>query len=406
MAKQQIIEIGTGYTSIPANVGAATEIVIEELTHSMLKQGVNVQIVDISDTNRAATDLPITEVRVPFFITNKTFSGLGVAHKIKRVAYSLALARTLRRIIKSAKSPITLHFHNQYNLYFFLKTTPKRLLSNVTIGYTVHSHVWFGQWEHIKNTIKRRYFQEVYCCQHAHHVYTLNPIVTEMLTSNCKVPAEHVTCVINGVNTDRYRPLHGNDERVETLRGNLGLSRQNHIALQVGSVCERKNQLGTLRLLTPIMQRHPELHFCYCGAVIDTEYAQNITTEAIHQGLSDRIHYLGEIAPGEQLNAVYNLADCTFMNSLSEAFCLVVFESLAAGTPAFVNPCIIDSQPVFKGRSGQGVLPIGDDFDNAIEQLLSNDSYRNSLGLKGREFLQANYSWDIAAQQYLRAFSR
>ena len=32
--KMKIIEVGTGYTSIPANMGAATEIVVEELVKS------------------------------------------------------------------------------------------------------------------------------------------------------------------------------------------------------------------------------------------------------------------------------------------------------------------------------------------------------------------------------------
>ena len=38
----KVYEIGTGYTPIPANIGAATEIVVEELTKSMMKKGIDV----------------------------------------------------------------------------------------------------------------------------------------------------------------------------------------------------------------------------------------------------------------------------------------------------------------------------------------------------------------------------
>lgn len=43
----KVFEIGTGYTSIPARMGAATEIVVAELTTSMMKIGEDVTIIDI-----------------------------------------------------------------------------------------------------------------------------------------------------------------------------------------------------------------------------------------------------------------------------------------------------------------------------------------------------------------------
>ena len=45
----KIIEVGTGYTSIPANMGAATEIVVEELAKIFEKEKVNYEIFDIKD---------------------------------------------------------------------------------------------------------------------------------------------------------------------------------------------------------------------------------------------------------------------------------------------------------------------------------------------------------------------
>ena len=61
----KIYEIGTGYTSIPAKISAATEIVVEELTKSMLKNDVDVNIVDIQDLERKENTLPIIEVSMP-----------------------------------------------------------------------------------------------------------------------------------------------------------------------------------------------------------------------------------------------------------------------------------------------------------------------------------------------------
>ena len=95
----KIYEIGTGYTPIPATMGAATGIVVEELTRSLRKNGQDAEIIDIKATRRKETELPIREVAVP-----KKFSGtdvsLGLTHKLKRVVYSISLAYTLKNILK------------------------------------------------------------------------------------------------------------------------------------------------------------------------------------------------------------------------------------------------------------------------------------------------------------------
>ena len=37
-----------------------------------------------------------------------------------------------------------------------MKLTRKSLLKNVSIGYTVHSYIWYGKFEDIKDTIRKR----------------------------------------------------------------------------------------------------------------------------------------------------------------------------------------------------------------------------------------------------------
>ena len=197
-------EIATGYTSIPAKIGAATEKDVEGQTKSMVKMGYDVDIVDICDKYRAKTNLPIIDVYMPqFFNSNKVVS-LGFIHKLKRVLYSISLTYKLHSLIKSTADSIYLHFHNQYNMFFFMKLTPKSLLKNVTIGYTVHSYIWYGKYEDIKEIIRKRYFQEVYCCQKADTIFVLNDVVTKMLVDNYQINPKKIKKIFNGVDTDVY----------------------------------------------------------------------------------------------------------------------------------------------------------------------------------------------------------
>lgn len=93
----KVFEIGTGYTSIPARMGAATEIVVAELTTSMMKIGEDVTIIDIKDKHRMPTQLPIEEVYMPQFFSS-TDTKLGIIHKLKRVLYSISLTYKLHKI--------------------------------------------------------------------------------------------------------------------------------------------------------------------------------------------------------------------------------------------------------------------------------------------------------------------
>lgn len=402
----KIYEIGTGYTSIPAKMGAATEIVVEELTRAMLKQGCDVTIVDIKDKHRQPNNLPIEEVYMPQFFSTGHVVKLGVIHKVKRVLYSLSLTMKLHRLIKnhSHSEKICLHFHNQYNLYFFLKLTPKKMRERLCIGYTVHSYIWFGNWEDIKETVNRRYFQEVFCCRHADKVFVLNDIVANMLMTHYDVLSSNIYKVINGVNTDRYYEGAADEGQLATLRKQYHLNGKK-IVFQVGSICDRKNQLGTLELLLPMMKQDKNLVFAYAGGVIDQLYADQIREKAQKEGIENQVIYYGEVSPGERLNLLYSLANVCVMNSKSEAFALVMAEALSIPRPIFINQQIISSLPFLRKNIGNGILLIDDNFSDQLCRLLDDKDYYETLKRRGRIFIKEEYSWDVAARQYLSCFS-
>ena len=101
----KIYEIGTGYTPIPAQVAAATESIVEELTKAFMAQNIDVEIIDICAKDRAPNSLPITEVKVPSIFSRSDVS-LGIVHKLKRVVYSWALAGKLKKLLKATDEKV------------------------------------------------------------------------------------------------------------------------------------------------------------------------------------------------------------------------------------------------------------------------------------------------------------
>lgn len=390
--EMKVYEIGTGYTPIPAQISAATEIIVEELTKAMLAQGCDVRIVDIQASDRAKTELPIIEVPVA-----KAFAGtdvaLGIMHKLKRVAYSVSLARVLKTILKSTDEKVVFHFHNQYNLFFFLKLTPSALRRKCVVAYTNHSGIWRMEWSQIESTVKKRYFQEAECMKQADIVFLLNEETKRNIMEHLGVPERRIRVLNNGVNTDVYHPL--TEEEKIHARKEYALENR-FVILQVGSVYENKGQLRAAQYLTPILKKTPELVYAYAGGIVDEEYHQQISRYADEQGLSSQIRYLGMLPPGRALNALYNTAAATILPSRYEAFGLVAVESLAAGVPVLVDRM----RPIHFGEGC--VCYDSDSFELAAERVLRGGADGEYVQLRNaaRENAVHNYSWVKIARDY------
>ena len=387
----KVYEIGTGYTPIPATMGAATEIVVEELTKAFQKLNIPVEIVDIKAQNRKENALPITEVWVPGCFAG-TDVKLGIMHKLKRVVYSVCLAQKLKSILKKSKEKVVLHFHNQYNMFFFLKLVPGKLRKKALLTYTNHSGIWRMPWEKIEETIKNRYFQEAECMKKADLVFVLNDETIHNASLHLGIPAERFIKIDNGVNTDVYHPLEHSEK--EKAKARFGLQRKK-VILQVGSVCDNKGQLRAVKWLAPVLKRMPEAAFVYAGGIVSEEYQGQVQETARELGVEKQVMYLGMIKPGEELNKLYNAAEASIVASEFESFSLVTIESLAAGIPVLIQ----EGGPI--AFTKECVQYREDNLAEIVEQkIFSADENYQQLQTKARESAMARFTWEQVAKAY------
>ncbi len=397
----KIYEIGTGYTTIPSKIGAATEIVVEELTHSMMKQNVDVTILDIKDKNRQSSNLSIIEVYMPQFFSS-TDVKLGIMHKLKRVLYSISLSFEIIKILKSEKEKCILHFHNQYNLFFFLKIASKRIIKNVEIVYTNHSYIWFGNWNDIKGILRKKYFQEIFCLRHANKVFVLNKITVDHLINKLNIQKDKIVLIPNGVNVDQYKPLDINSKDLEEYRRKWKIE-EKKVFIQVGSLCDRKNQLGTVEMMLPLLKNNRDLVLAFVGGIIDTKYFKSIFDLCKRENIEKQVLYLGEVSPGKELNIIYNIAKASIFNSKSEAFSLVILESLSAGTPILIDSDFLRRMEMLDSNSN-GIIPYNSNSDLyfKIENEILNLENNKKHAQQGRSFIENKYSWDAITDLYIK----
>lgn len=391
----KIYEIGTGYTPIPAQVAAATESIVEELTKAFMAQNVDVEIIDICSADRAPHKLPITEVKVPSVFARSDVS-LGIVHKLKRVVYSIALASKLKKILKSADEKIVLHFHNQYNMFFFVKLVSKKLRSKAVTAYTNHNGVWNMPWDEAEGTLKKRYFQEIASMKEADLLFVLNPRTKENIETQLGVAPEKVICINNGVNTDTYSPLP--QDKISEIKEKYSLAGK-RVILQVGSVYENKGQERSLRLLAPLLRENDDLVFAYVGGIVSQEYFDTVKAAATELGLEDRVFYLGAVSPGEEMNELYNIACATIFSSRYESFGLVCIESMSAGVPV-----LICSDSLLNFGDGCVICSV-DNFEKKVrEEILSNAEY-DTLCEKARSNAVSHFTWEKITQDYYKGMN-
>lgn len=387
----KIYEIGTGYTSIPAKISAATEIIIEQLTYAMIENGEDVTIIDIEDKNRKSNSLPITEIKVPLF-SDKTDTSLGIVHKIKRVLYSIAVVKKLKNILKNSKEKIFLHFHNQYNMFFFLKLTSAKEREKCICAYTNHSGIWTLDWNESKDIINKRYFQEAECMKKADYLFVLNNKTKENAINHLGVNKDKIFLISHGVNTDIYKPL--SVEEIEKTKSEINLSNKK-IILQIGSVNENKGQKRALQMLLPLLKERQDLVYAYAGGIVDENYQNEILKFAKVNKIENQVKYFGMIPPGEELNRIYNIAEATIVPSKFESFCLVVIESFSAGVPV-----LLDENSSFS-FSESALLYTADNFEQVIkDNILDNKEQQIKLKKEVRENALNNYNWNAIAKQY------
>lgn len=100
----------------------------------------------------------------------------------------------------------------------------------------------------------------------------------------------------------------------------------------------------------------------------------------------------------------YAAASVFCMPSLHESFSIVLMESWLAGTPVLVHgKCEVTREHCQRSNGGLYFTSY-DEFAATISYLLDNPLTADRLGRQGREYVLANYAWDIITPRYQALF--
>ena len=212
-----------------------------------------------------------------------------------------------------------------------------------------------------------------------------------------RADASRVVTIVNGVDTDEYRPT-GDRGAAGSL---LGIPRGGFHVGCVARISPEKDQLTLVEAFARFRAGRPGAHLTIVG---DGPARQAVEERARALGLEHAVRFAGPPpahAPG--LGAV----DVFALSSRTEGIALTLIEAAASGLPIVATRVGGNAEVVVDGVTGLLVPPADPiAFAAALDAIASRPGWlRAEMGLAGRARVEARFGVDQMARAYQRLYT-
>jgi glycosyltransferase involved in cell wall biosynthesis len=194
------------------------------------------------------------------------------------------------------------------------------------------------------------------------------------LQKHTHFPDQYLRVLGHPVDTKHFGPAAAGRD----LRRELGLETAS-VLLFVGRLAPNKRVPLLVGALARLRDLHPPVHAVVIGDTSDLyqETVNDCRARAAELGVSDRVHFLGQV-PEDRLLDAYRSADVLVMPSVHEGFCIPVAEAMACGLPVAAARAAALPETI----AGAGLSFRADDVEDLARQVrrvLPFTSFPNSV---------------------------
>ncbi|MGE0119492.1 MAG: glycosyltransferase [Dongiaceae bacterium] len=229
------------------------------------------------------------------------------------------------------------------------------------------------------------------------HVVTVSDEFRDLLASEIGCP-KPLTALYNGVDVEQFHPR----DKV-ACRSQLGLPKEQAMALYVGGLIERKGVRTLVQALAHGVTPNQPVHLYLAG---EGPQLNALKEFAATHGLADRVSFLGGISKGE-VHHWLGAADMLVLPSYSEGRPNVVLEAMASGTPVVATAVNGTTEIISDGEDGLLFEP-GDVAGLAacMNRLLLEPGLAAKLSVRGLEkIMRLGLTWAAHGRQLLSIYS-
>ena len=322
---------------------------------------------------------------------NSIRPNVEIAHLLRRAGIEVGIIpcrgrldwhaiRAIRRLAAGHKIDIV-HTHGyKADIYGFLATR----FRGTPIVATCHN------WTRADASLKFYAKVDRYLLRYFQKLVSVSEELTLSL-AKARIRRGNIVTIANGVSVSEF------DQAVPVLRAELG-----NPASIVGTVARMVPEKGIPEILDAaraVLQAFPSTIFVFAG---DGPQRMEFEARARELGIAASVRFLGH---REDMRDVYQSFDIFLLPSHFEGMPMSVLEAMAAGVPVVTTPVGGLKDLVRDGRTGLSV-PIGDaaSLSRAIQRLLADVDFRRRLGRAGKKEIEASYSVEHMAHQYLNVY--
>jgi colanic acid biosynthesis glycosyl transferase WcaI len=236
--------------------------------------------------------------------------------------------------------------------------------------------------------------------RHADHIVVVTPAFKVHLIQYRKVPAEKISVVENGVETDLFSP--GTPAATNALQQELGAEGR-FVVCYVGTMGMAHGLETLLDAAAQLQSQSPDVLFLLIGEGAEK---QRIQALAQSRGLAN-VRFFDQ-QPRERIPAFISASDvCLVLLKKTEVFKTVIptkmLEFMSCGRPVVLG---VDGQARKIIEEAQAGIVIEPENSNAlreaIERLATDRDLRQQLGSQGREYIVRHLSRRQTAEDYIQ----
>lgn len=298
----------------------------------------------------------------------------------------LSMVRTLRRLFRR-ECPDVVHVHNWFA---HVRAVPAARLAGVpAVVSTKHGSTW------PRLMRSRRLAARIYGLSDA--LVAVSPDVRDGLLATYDFAPQRVRLILNGVDTDRFRPMDGDREkRREQILGLAG----SPLLGTVGRLVDYKGVGTLLEAFRTVLQRAPEAGLAIVGDGADRASFEN---HAASLGIAARVRFLGNRS---DVCSIYPLLDFYVQPSYTEGISMTMLEACACALPVVATKVGGNSEIVVDGKTGR-LVPSRDSGALAVGILehLDNPRAARAMGRAARQRMVEIFSLDRMVRDYLALYN-
>ncbi|GAA4147877.1 glycogen synthase [Leifsonia shinshuensis] len=230
----------------------------------------------------------------------------------------------------------------------------------------------------------------------------------DILASYPALDPEKVTVVYNGIDLERWTPLHDADKARA-----LGIDPDRPAVIFVGRITRQK---GLPYLLRAARMLPPKVQVILCAGAPDTPEILAEVTELVAglQAERDGVVWIDRLLPNDELRAALTASTVFVCPSIYEPLGIVNLEAMACGLPVVgtatggIPEVIVDGVtgrlvPIQQLQDGTGTPTDPEafvrDLAAALTEVVSDPERAARMGAAGRERAEREFSWTAIAEQ-------